>query len=99
MLGFHSVTFCIQLILMLSKTFFGFIGSRVGGLQNVTRSPFSPVLGHRNPSRHSSKKSTDMPLYVAEGNLPLPFGKYMYVHVSLSVMISVFKDSAQSKCF
>lgn len=48
--------------------------SRVGNLQNATRSPSSPVMGHRNANRHSSKKSTDTDLYVAEGNLPLPFG-------------------------
>lgn len=51
-------------------------GAGIGGasLQNAARSPSSPVLSHRNPSRQSSKKNSDMPLYVAEGNLPLPFG-------------------------
>lgn len=52
----------------------GGAGIRGTSLQNASRSPSSPVLSHRNPSRHSSKKNPDMPLYVAEGNLPLPFG-------------------------
>ena len=43
----------------------------------ATRCPSSssPVLGHRNPSRQSSKRSTDMPFFVAEENLPLPLGE------------------------
>ena len=49
--------------------------TRVGNLQNATKSPSSPVLGHRNPNRQSSKKGNHAGLYVAEGNLPLPFGK------------------------
>lgn len=48
-------------------------GSSVGNLQSSMRRPVSPVLGHKSPSRQSSKKNTTQ-LYVAEGNLPLPLG-------------------------
>lgn len=61
--------FCLHIVVYI------ILGTRVGSLHNATRNPSSPVLGQRNFGRQSSKKNASAPLYVTEGNLPLPFGK------------------------
>lgn len=60
---------------------FKLLGSKMGHPQFSTRCPSSssPVLGHRNPIRQSSKRNTGTPFFLAEENLPLPLGEMFFL--------------------
>ena len=62
-------------LITLFLALFAAVVTRTGNLQSATKSPPSPVMGHKSSSRQSYKKGNNASLYVTEGNLPLPFGK------------------------